>query len=570
MLLSFRSIETVVMAAIGGLAGVMIAMGASYALAGLMGVPYMFYPVIRLQYRLSARFLLAVAPIVLVIGCASVRFDTQRVASYAFDQPLLTPLGQNYLPHLAYRPGQSGFHLLVSGQDAFAARAALSESSQRTLDLQYYIVAQDKTATMLLYSVLRAAERGVRVRLLIDDMNAGNRESDLAMLARHPNVEVRLFNTFARRGGFGLSRALQLLGDGDRLNRRMHNKLWIADSAVSVLGGRNLGDAYFNATQKTDFGDLDVLAAGPVVADMARSFDQFWNSAWAVPIDAIVAAPHVDTGSKFAVVEMAEGVAQFRDSDYVRSLRATALGRQVRAGTIPLVVAPASVFYDAPGMQRADTGGTEEAIFSVMRQSVESAHREVVLVTPYLVPGASGVELLCAVAGRGVRVRILTNSLVSTDVPIVHAGYARYRPQLLACGVELYEMRPGGRASAPTRIGLSSGASLHTKAVVIDGEAVFIGSMNLDPRSARLNTEVALRIDSQELGRQLVALFDEATKLDQAFLVGLDETGNVNAPLHWDAMENDLPVRYSGEPLASAGRRWIVRILGALVPEALL
>ena len=529
--------------------------------------------VIYPPHGLRARSLLLVALTVLVAGCASVRFDTERVPSYAFDQPHLTPLGQTYLPQLADRPGQSGFHLLVSGQDAFAARAALSESSHRTLDLQYYIVAQDKTATMLLYSALRAAQRGVRVRLLIDDMNAGNREFDLAALVRHPNVEVRLFNTFSRRGSFGISRALELLGDGDRLNRRMHNKLWIADSAVAVIGGRNLGDVYFNASQKTDFGDLDVLAAGPVVADMARSFDQFWNSAWAVPVEAIVAAPHDDASSKFAATEMAERVAQFRESEYVRSLRTTALGRQVRAGTVPLVVAPASVLYDAPGEERAataDTADRKDTIFSVMRQSVERAQREVVLVTPYLVPGASGVALLCAVAGRGVRVRILTNSLVSTDVPIVHAGYARYRPQMLACGVELYEMRPGGLVSMPTRIGLSSGASLHTKAVVVDGDAVFIGSMNLDPRSARLNTEVALRIDSQELGRQLVALFDEATMLDQAFRVGLDEAGNVNAPLHWDAIESALPVRYAGEPLASAGRRWIVRILGALVPEDLL
>ena len=316
--------------------------------------------VIYPHHRLRARSLLVVALAVLVVGCASVRFDTERVASYAFDQPLLTPLGQNYLPHLAYRLGQSGFHLLVSGQDAFAARAALSESSHRTLDLQYYIVAQDKTATMLLYSALRAAQRGVRVRLLIDDMNAGNRELDLAMLARHPNVEVRLFNTFSRRGSFGISRALELLGDSDRLNRRMHNKLWIADSAVAVIGGRNLGDVYFNASQKTDFGDLDVLAAGPVVANMSRSFDQFWNSAWAVPVDSIIAAPHADASSKFAAIEMAERIAQFRESKYVRSLRTTALGRQVQAGTVSLVVAPASVLYDAPSKESAATADTDD------------------------------------------------------------------------------------------------------------------------------------------------------------------------------------------------------------------
>jgi putative cardiolipin synthase len=226
--------------------------------------------------------------------------------------------------------------------------------------------------------------------------------------------------------------------------------------------------------------------------------------------------------------------------------------------------------YDEPAAQDDGTSKAKGTIFPVLRQFVDKAQREVILVTPYLVPGPRGLQVLCAVARRGVRVRILTNSLASTDVPVVHAGYARYRPQMVACGIELHEVRPIGRDAPRARAGLSSGASLHTKAFVVDGEAVFIGSMNLDPRSKNLNTEVALRIDSPELGRQLTVLFDEATTLDQAFRVKLDEPGNASATLHWEATESNRMVRYTREPLSSAWRRWVSRLLGALAPEYLL
>ena len=521
--------------------------------------------------RLAGRLVVLVTALLLA-GCASARFDVARVPSHAYDQPELTALGQTYAPQLVSATGQSGFRLLVSGPEAFATRGALAEAAQKTLDLQYYIVAHDSTATLLLDGVLRAAQRGVRVRLLVDDLNVGDRESDLALLAAHANVEVRLFNPFAQRGGFGIGQVLEPLGNSDRLNRRMHNKLWIADNALAVMGGRNLGDAYFNASPHSDFADLDLLAVGPVVGEMSRSFDLYWNSESAVPIAAITGPPPPLAELQLAWAEMAERAQQFRASDYVRALRATAFGGLVRNGKAALVTARARILADVPidpGVA-ATTTTTTSAIFPELRQVVEQAHREVLLVSPYLVPGARSVEVLCGVARRGVRVRILTNSLLSTDVPVVHAGYARYRPQMLACGVELYELRPNGLRAKPSRIGLSSGASLHTKAVAVDGEVVFVGSMNLDPRSKHLNSEVALRMDSLDLGRQLAALFDEATTPDQVFRVALDEPGNAKASLHWDAIENDQPARYASEPLASAWRRWLTRLLGGLAPEDLL
>jgi putative cardiolipin synthase len=515
-------------------------------------------------------FAAAVVIVIVAAGCASVRFDVVRVPSAAFDQPGSTALGQAYAQQLDSAAGPSGFHLLVSGPEAFAARGALAESAQRTLDLQYYIVAHDSTATLLIEAVLRAAQRGVRVRLLVDDLNVGMHQSDLASLAGHANVEVRLFNPFAQRGGFGFWQVLELLGSRDRLNRRMHNKLWIADGAVAVMGGRNLGDAYFNASPEGDFADLDVLAVGPVVRDMSRGFDLYWNSESAVPIEAITGPPPRVAELEQGWAAMAERAKRFRDSPYVQTLRATAFGRHVRSGSVSLIAARAQVLVDVPAAPPADPMPATSVIFPVLRQVVEQARREVLLVSPYLVPGAGGVEVLCGVARRGVRVRILTNSLVSTDVPAVHAGYARYRPQLLACGVDLYELRPASPRASGARIGRSSGDSLHTKAIAVDGETVFIGSMNLDPRSRRLNSELALRIDSGELGRQMVALFEEATELGQAFKVGLDEPANAKSSLHWDALEQGQPIRYRIEPLASGWRRWATRLLWIWAPEDLL
>jgi putative cardiolipin synthase len=510
---------------------------------------------------------------VILAACAAVRFDVPRLPSHAFDQPGLTPLGQVYGPRLASTPGSSGLHLLVSGPEAFAARSALAAAARHTLDLQYYIVAHDSTTTLLLDSVLRAAQRGVRVRLLVDDLNVGDRDSDLAVLAGHPNVEVRLFNPFAQRGRFGLPQLLEWLGDSDRLNRRMHNKLWIADGAVAVMGGRNLGDAYFDAAPDSDFADLDVLAAGPVVAEMSRSFDEYWNSDDAVPIAAIVGPPLPLAELQRAWGGIAERAQRFRTSEYVRALRATAFGAQVRDGQVRMVVAPAKALYDAPSEAGAVASAATSPIFAVLRQVVAQARREVILVSAYLVPGVRGVQTLCGLVHRGVRVRILTNSLASTDVPMVHAAYARYRPHLLACGVRLHELQPAATVAADdrrSRGGLSSGASLHTKAVVVDGEAVFIGSMNLDPRSRHLNSEVALRIDSRELGRQMTTLFEEATTLEQAFRVALDEPGDPDAPLHWDGIVDGRAVRYTSEPLASLWRRWVTRLLWAWAPEGLL
>lgn len=509
----------------------------------------------------------AVVAALFVMGCSSDRSDVARPASSAITHPEATFLGRAATAQLKASPGQSGFHLLVSGQDAFVARAALAEASERTLDLQYYIVGEDASATLLLYQALRAAQRGVRVRLLIDDIYAVGRDFDFATLAAHPNVQVRVFNPFRLRGPLGISRLFEYLGDSARLDRRMHNKSWIADNAFAVIGGRNLGDAYFNVRTDSDFADLDILAAGPVVAQISRSFDEYWNSALAVPIAAFVKVAPATADRDQSLSRMAENAGRFRASDYAQALRATGFGTRVRQGRVPLVPAQATVFDT-----QAQAGAAEQhqPIAPAVSQLIRGARHEVMLISPYFIPGERGVNTLCALTRRGVRIRLFTNSLASTDVPVVHAGYARYRPRLLACGVELHEMRPNALRASSTRPGLSSGASLHAKAVVVDGKSVLIGSMNLDPRSRQSNTEIAVRIENAALAGRIHALFEEATASDQAFQVGLTVPGKPDADLVWTGRENGKLVHYDSEPLAGIWRRLIAGLLGALAPEALL
>ena len=513
-------------------------------------------------------FILVVAT--LLAACAAIHHDAPRPPSYAIDNPQETELGRSFAGQLSSNPGMSGFRLLSSGQEAFITRAALAEAAQRTLDLQYYVVTEDATSALLLYRVLLAAQRGVRVRVLIDDLNVGDRDAHLATLAAHPNVQLRVFNPFSRRSATVLARVVDYLADGTRLNRRMHNKLWIADNVAALIGGRNLSDAYFNADRQNNFADLDVLLAGPVVAEASRSFDEYWNSEWAVPIQAFTGPTPASGHGERLISELAARAATFHDSEYVRELLATGIGPKVRSGRIELVAAHATVLYDPPAKLQVQTSDLERPVVSRLRRAVGAAKEELVLITPYFVPHERGIELLCDLTRRGVPVRVLTNSLASTDVAAVHAGYARYRPRLLACGVSLHEMQPESMGAAKPQRLMTSAVSLHAKAIMVDRKSIFIGSMNLDPRSRLTNTEVAVLIESTALGSELVQWFDEATSPDRSFKPELTAPANPNAPLAWTGREDDRLQRYVSEPRASWWQRIVSSVLGALVPEELL
>ena len=506
-------------------------------------------------------------------ACTTPRLDVPRPFSEAWPHPEETTLGREFGKKLAGHPGQSGVYPLASGMEAFTLRASLAESAERTLDLQYYIVQQDTTTQLLLYRVLRAAHRGVRVRLLIDDLYALGKDFDLATFSAYPNIEVRVFNPFVHRGALGLSQLLEFLGDSTRLNRRMHNKLWVADNAAAIVGGRNLGDEYFDAHGEVNFADLDILTAGPVVRDISRSFDEYWNSEWAVPIEAFVTVPPGAEQLDAFERGLEARLERFRDTEYARALRETRFGFRFRSGQLPLMPANASALYDPPAKISGTGAETapRQVFASRMRPIVDAAQREVILISPYFIPSEEGVAVLSTLARRGVRVRLLTNSLASTDyIPLAYAGYARWRARLLAAGLELYEMRPEPRdATGGRHPGASSGAYLHTKAIIVDRRHMVIGSMNLDPRSRRDNTEVAMLLESTPLGVHLGALFEEAVRPAHAFRVALagpgEETGII-----WISEEAGQEVRYDHEPLAGFWRRLLSKLLGAFAPEDLL
>lgn len=510
----------------------------------------------------------------LLAGCGALPLDVPRPPSSAWPSPEASPLAQAYAPQLAAYPGQSGLHALPAGIDAFAARAALADGARHALDLQYYIVRNDDTTWLLLGRVLRAAQRGVRVRLLIDDLDALGKDPDLAVLASFPHVEVRVFNPFATRGAFGVGHLLEALGDTRRLNRRMHNKLWIADNAVAVIGGRNLGDEYFDAAGEVNFTDLDLLVAGPAVRTMSDSFDAFWNSRWSLPIQALAGAVPTEAARADLALRLQARVEAFRRGPYAEALREAQLGGTLRSGRLPLQPAPVEVVFDDPAKIDApeDPDAPAASLFGTrLRPLMAAARGELILVSPYFIPSEAGIAGLAALVRRGVRVRVLTNSLASADaVPLAHAGYARRREALVDAGIELHEMRPDS-ARPPRARGLrASGAYLHTKAIVVDRRHLVVGSMNLDPRSRLSNTELGLLVDSPPLAAQLAGLFDEAVAPARAFRVRRAEGGGAEAPLRWHTEDDGRPVQHVREPLTSVWRRALSRLLQAIAPEELL
>jgi putative cardiolipin synthase len=471
-------------------------------------------------------------------------------------------------------PKQSGVHPLPGGREAFAVRSRLIESAEVTLDLQYYLWRDDLSGRMLLDAVRRAADRGVHVRLLLDDGNTIGQDELLAWLDEHPRIEVRLFNPFAQRR----LRLLEYLGDFDRLQRRMHNKSLTADGQAAVIGGRNIGDAYFDVTDGTAFSDLDLLVIGPVVADLAADFERYWNSRSSYPAAQLLRP--LDDAARERVLSRIAGSGEDPPTSFYReALEQTRALADLREGRLDPIWAPVTMISDDPAKVLV-RDRKPAPVATLMERSVGEPCRTLELVSPYVVPMAEGVEYLAGLVRRGVRVRILTNSLASTDVVAVHAGYARWREALLDAGVELFEYRrearpppdgEGRRTSTPGRgtrasaaasggdgggrasIGSSgsggSESSLHAKTFSVDGERIYVGSANFDPRSAALNTELGFVIASPKL----TATIDEAYARDvprNAWRVDRDETG----ALRWTATTDQGAEVRDSEPDASVQR----------------
>ena len=511
--------------------------------------------------------LAALAPLtgfLAMVGCASLPSLEGRTPSTALDaeQAQATRLGLAAQPLVAAHPGTSGLLPLADAQAAFAARALLARHAERTIDVQYYIWQDDTTGTLLLSELEHAAGRGVRVRLLLDDNGIRGIDDTLVALAAQPNFEVRLFNPFT----FRHPKWANYLTAFPRLNHRMHNKSFTVDNAATIIGGRNVGDNYFGATDEVAFVDLDVLAIGPVVPEVSREFDRYWASQSAYPVERIVGKPAHDALTHLHAREMRIG-----DDPAARIYRqALAENHAVQAlldHSAALTWAPTRMISDSPAKALRAHGDGERLVdelapvFADTRVSLQ-------LVSPYLVFGAKGTRDFAAMAKRGVDVRILTNSLAATDVAAVHAGYAKRRKQLLAAGIKLYELRPTGHRPDDHDLAGpfgSSGSSLHAKTFAVDDRTLFIGSFNFDPRSANLNTEMGFLIDSPTLARTMHEAFTHEVPA-RAWEVRLDADGNP----YWLLRQGHTVQRLDTEPGSSWLRRMSVRLLALLPIDGLL
>jgi putative cardiolipin synthase len=493
--------------------------------------------------------------IVLVTGCASLPTDYPRTESVALEDYQSTSIGKRWAEREAEHPGKSAFAMLRYGRDAFSIRIAMIDQAQKTLDLQVYIWQADETGRIVAERLIRAADRGVRVRLLVDDMGLGGTDEGVASMDAHPNIEIRIFNPFANR----TFSSLDFLVDLDRVNHRMHNKIIVTDNSFAIVGGRNIGDHYFSVDPDTNFRDLDIMAVGPVVRDISRVFDHFWQGDWAVPINALVDRPYtaVDLKEGRARLQKAieEGDYPYSVDDDVREFLVRAAGRTVWA--------PGKVIWDDP--VSIEQGEEVSDLIVALRRKTDTLQKSLTIESAYFMVGDRGVKNVEKLVERGVKVRILTNSLASNDVLAAHAGHANYRKQLLEAGAELYELRTDSAIIKKTWKGKSQ-AGLHTKAMVFDDESLFIGSFNLDPRSANINTEAGLYVESPELAERLLAYLDEGVRPENSYQLVLNEYGS----LEWVTQIDGVEVRYDKDPLSTFGQRFMSGFIGILPVESQL
>lgn len=559
-------------------------------------------------------------------GCAQLPTQVDRPPSVALSSPAGTPLANLVQQRHDTDKARfdSGFMLLEGPRAAYGSRLALVQAAQKTLDLQYYAIQADESTRRLMLGVRDAAARGVRVRILIDDFHSTGLDALVLQLAFVNNIEVRLFNPLAGARGSTLGRIFNSLDDVSRIQQRMHNKLFLADNALGVAGGRNLGNAYFGNDQNGNFVDLDVLAAGPIVQDLSRSFDAYWNNERSYPVQSLLKreeldsvrnemrakredAPNPSNSTTAMTMAVDEQPFDLHTANFVwapavmlvdrpgkiaansdESASADGAAATAGANAPGLVVSEPA---DARGRGRsantkvdngpasgrlasletaADTAAGSETVVEGLLQLIGQAQHDLLIISPYFVPGPDITQTLARARQRGVRVRVLTNSLASNDAPVAHVGYARHREELLKLGIELYEMRSEqagiGHAFGSSGKALTgeSRAMLHAKVLVMDGRLLVIGSMNLDLRSQLQNTEVALLIGSTALSRMATDAV-ENTLRKNAWHVELSD-----GSLIWRAPEIGGLQDTRSEPDASLGLKLMLKLLGPLAPDSML
>lgn len=522
------------------------------------------------------KFSLAVLPVFALMACSSIpqNYPRTETHAYAYKDTQNTALGMKLAADLKAHPGKSAFLPLGEGIDALAARLGLAMRAEKSLDVQYYIWRGDTSGKAVAYTLLQAADRGVRVRLLLDDLQASVHDPALLALDQHPHIEVRMFNPSAAR----YFKGLELMSRFDKLNRRMHNKSFIADNRMAIIGGRNIGNEYFNADPEVDFSDFDVLAIGPVVPEISSTFDLYWNSRLAIPISVLYDGEEYELTLDELRQALSAGWQQASRSEYARAVRESKFAQDMVGNKTAYYWGKAKAVADSPEKFLNDPGDKKTHLGPQLTPLLENIQSELFIVSPYFIPGDQMVAYFSSLVKKGVRVTILTNSLASNDVGLVHAGYARYREALLEAGVDLYEYKPD-----PTKIkkrkggsGLpgSSRASLHAKVFVIDRKQLFVGSMNLDPRSIDLNSELGVIIDDPAFANDFVE-FIRSHLAENAYRLHLvtetNEDGDVigNA-LRWETQEEGKTVTFDNDPHVGFFRKLGIWFMSLFVSEGLL
>ena len=513
--------------------------------------------------RILSSFVVALA--LLITGCATLPPPQDRIETTALTDTANTRLGRAVAPYVDPNLKKSGVHKFPDPHDAFAARVRLAAAAEKTLDAQYFIWNGDQVGYLMFEALWKAAERGVRVRLLLDDANTSGLDPTIAALDAHPNIEVRLYNPFAYRG----SRALGYLSDFTRLNHRMHNKSFTADNQLSVVGGRNIANEYFGAGSGIGFADIDVLLVGPAVRDVSKEFDTYWNSASAYPVAGFVSAPGPDAATtlqgKFTATH-ADPVTV----EYLEAVERAPLLAELRDGHVTFAWANPQVVYDDPAKTLGTSERADVLLFTKLVETMGRPKKSFDLVSPYFVPGTGGTARLVELAKQGVKVRILTNSLAASDEAVVHAGYMTRRVELLRAGVALWELKPTVATlavEAKPRFGSGGVAGLHAKTYAVDDTRIFVGSFNFDQRSAHLNTEMGVVIDTTAIASQLGDFFDKSVP-ELAYEVRLAPDGE---HLIWiERIPGGEEKRYDQDPETDGWMRFKVEFMSILPIEWLL
>jgi putative cardiolipin synthase len=475
----------------------------------------------------------------------------ERVASWKVVETAGTSLGRAVSAWFERNSANAGIYRLDSGADALDARVGLIDCAEKTVDIQSYLIKDDLSGNLVALHLAAAADRGVRVRLLMDDALTEEVDAGLLSLDEHENIEVRVFNPFPRRR----SRFISLLANFNILNRRMHNKSFTVDNQVTIVGGRNIADEYYETGGKTEFIDEDLLAIGPLVDDVSDGFDEYWNSPEAIPMDAfdrLVAHSHVDE----SLDEARRLLARHRDEPFLSNVDGGLIDRFLH-GRLDLVAARAEIVQDLPDKVRNIVRRQPSVTVDYLMKMVSAAEKELIVISPYFVPQKQGIEFFGALAKKGVRVVIISNSLASTNHASVHAVYARYRKPLLRHGVELYELRP--RLESMER---DTTLTLHSKVATVDRQRLFVGSFNVDPRSLYLNTEMGMAVTSEKLATAMATSILE-TLPEQAYKLRLSGKGR----LQWLLSAGDVDEVITTEPQTSFWRRLRTRLMGLLPIE---